>query len=155
MEDTDPVITFIAKNLAKSGYKFQHMGDSKQCKTCKMYQVCIQPLEAERIYEVIEVLENEFECPLHEEQIKVVRVKETEKEVGIPTNITFSGATTSFQPQDCTEICEFRKFCVPVGLKEGDKVRILDIIQRLPSSACGEGNEISIALVARISQDRS
>ena len=152
MEDTVPVITFIAKNLAKSGYKFQHMGDSKQCKTCKMYQVCIQPLEAERIYEVIEVLENEFECPLHEEQIKVVRVKETEKKVGIPTNITFSGATTSFQPQDCTEICEFRKFCVPVGLKEGDKVRILDIIQKVE---CGEGNEISIALVARISQDRS
>jgi uncharacterized protein (UPF0179 family) len=117
-----------------------------------MYQVCIQPLEAERIYEVIEVLANEFDCPLHEEQIKVVRVKETEKEIGIPTNITFSGATISFQPQDCTEICEFRKFCVPVGLKEGDKVRILEIIQKVE---CGEGNEISIVLVARISQDRS
>ena len=152
MEGSDPVITFIAKNLAKSGFKFQHMGDSEQCKTCKMYQVCIQPLEAERIYEVIEVLKNEFECPLHEEQIKVVRVKETEKEVGIPTNVTFSGATISFHPQDCTEICEFSKFCVPVGLKEGDKVRILDIKQKVE---CGEGNEISIALVARISQDRS
>lgn len=152
MEDTDTVITFIAKNLAKPGYKFQHMGDSEQCKTCKMYQVCIQPLETERIYEVIEVLENEFECPLHEEQIKVVRVKETDIEVGIPTNITFSGATISFQSQDCTEICEFRKFCVPVGLKEGDKVRILDIIQKVE---CSEGNEISIALVTRISQERS
>ena len=152
MEDTEPVITFIAKNLAKSGYKFQHMGDSAQCKSCKMYHVCIQPLEAERIYEVIEVLENEFECPLHEEQIKVVRVKETEKEVGIPTNITFSGATISFHPQDCTEPCEFRKRCIPAGLKEGDKVRILEIIQKIE---CSEGNEISIALVARISQDRS
>ena len=149
MEDTEPVITFIAKNLAKTGFKFQHIGDSDRCKTCKMYQVCIQPLEAERIYEVTEVLENEFECPLHEEQIKVVRVKETEKEVGIPTNITFSGATISFNPQDCTETCEFNKFCVPAGLKKGDKVRILDIIQKVE---CGEGNEISITLVARIPQ---
>ena len=149
MEDTEPVITFIAKNLAKTGFKFQHIGDSDRCNTCKMYQVCIQPLEAERIYEVTEVLENEFECPLHEEQIKVVRVKETEKEVGIPTNITFSGATISFNPQDCTETCEFNKFCLPAGLKMGDKVRILDIIQKVE---CGEGNEISIALVARIPQ---
>ncbi|MFX1465943.1 MAG: UPF0179 family protein [Promethearchaeota archaeon] len=147
MEEPEPVITFIAKNLAKPGYKFQHMGESENCKNCKMYQVCIQPLEAERIYEVIEVLENEFECPQHEEQIKVVRVKETEKEVGIPTNITFSGATISFYPQDCTEICEFRKFCAPAGLKEGDKIRILDIIKKVE---CGEGNEISIVLVARI-----
>jgi uncharacterized protein (UPF0179 family) len=144
MEDPESVITFIAKNLAKLGYRFQHMGELEKCKTCKMYQVCIQSLEAKRIYEVID---NEFECPLHEEQIKVVRVKETEKKVGIPTNMTFSGATMSFQPQDCPEICEFRKFCVPVGLKEGDKVRIIDILKKVE---CRQGKGISIALVARI-----
>ncbi len=154
MEEPESVITFIAKNLAKPGYRFQHMGESEKCKTCKMFQVCIQPLEVGRIYEVVEILENEFECPVHEEQIKVVRVKETEKEVGMPTNMIFSGATTSFQPQECLDlICEFMKFCVPVGLKEGDKVRISKIIRK--NLNCGEGKEISIALVARIPQDRS
>ncbi len=150
MDNLEPVITFIAKNLAKPGYRFQHMGESEKCKTCKMYQVCIQPLEAERIYEVVEILENEFECPIHEEQIKVVRVKETEKEVVIPTNMTFSGATISFQPQECPEICDFRKFCVPAGLKEGDKVRIIDTIKK---AECSEGKEISVVLVARIPQE--
>jgi uncharacterized protein (UPF0179 family) len=152
MEEPEPVITFIAKNLAKPGYKFQHMGESEKCKTCKMYHVCIQPLEVGRVYEVVDVLENEFECPIHEEQIKVVRVKETKKEVGIPSNMTFSGATISFQPQDCLEICDFREFCVPAGLKEGDKVRILEVIKKVE---CSEGKEISIALVVRIPQDRS
>ncbi|MFX1518903.1 MAG: UPF0179 family protein [Promethearchaeota archaeon] len=154
MEDPEPepVITFIAKNLAKPGYKFQHIGESEKCKVCKIYNVCIQPLEVERIYEVVEVLENEFECPIHEEQIKVVRVRETKKEVGIPSSMTFSGATISFQPQDCHEICESRKFCVPAGLKEGDKVRIIDTIEKVK---CREGKEISLALVARIPQDRS
>jgi uncharacterized protein (UPF0179 family) len=154
MEDPEPVITFIAKNLAKPGYKFQfqHMAESEKCKNCKMYQVCIQPLVVERIYEVVEVLENEFECPIHEEQIKVVRVKETKKEVGIPSNMTFSGAIISFQPQDCHEICEFRKFCVPAGLKDGDKIRIIETIQKVE---CSEGKEISIVLVSRIPHDRS
>ena len=149
MEDTEPVVTFIGKNLAKRGYRFQHMGASEECKTCKIYQVCIQPLEVGRIYEVVDVLDNEFTCPVLKDLVKVVRVKETAKEVGIQANKTFSGATLSFQPQECPNqiSCEFRKFCVPAGLKEGDKLIISKIIRkRVP---CSEGKEISLVLVHR------
>ena len=85
-------------------------------------------LERGRIYKVLKVRDKIFPCKIHEEGVQVVEVSEPSLAVNIETRLVFPSGIITFNPQDCqTESCPHYKKCIPVGLVEGDKCKILSV----------------------------
>ncbi|WP_178647564.1 UPF0179 family protein [uncultured Methanobrevibacter sp.] len=121
------MITLIGKDLAKKGTSFIFYGPAEECESCRFKSSCVDSLEEGRKYDIIEVRDNEQKCPIHSENI-VVPVEVERASIKLLTNSknVFEGSTFRYVPIDCDEECEFKEYCVPEGLIEGDKCIIIE-----------------------------
>ncbi|MHA1313505.1 MAG: UPF0179 family protein [Candidatus Helarchaeota archaeon] len=126
----DGIITMIYFKQAKIGYQFQHIGESKACKSCKLYKACIKNLKLKAIYEVIEVRNKIHYCPLIDDDVKVVKVKELPIDTYIDSSSAFEGAIITYRGHDCSEEnCPHHEKCFDERLVRGRKYKILKIIE--------------------------
>ena len=122
-------ITIVGWRQAKEGFRFLHEGPLKECEGCKLFHVCMMNLEPKRVYEVVEVREKAFPCTFHEKGARVVRVVESDYRVAIERKYAFPQGIITYKPQECRETsCDNYVNCVPHGLKEGDKGKLLELI---------------------------
>ncbi|MHA1585559.1 MAG: UPF0179 family protein [Promethearchaeota archaeon] len=131
------LMTFVGKSLAKVGFRFYFKGINQNCpKNCSLYTTCQTNLKPNKVYEVIEVLKRELECPkdLHEEPMRLVRVNEPEIEVALHNKDVYEGSIVNYIPVHCDhEECEYFEFCEPNSLmiKEEDRVKIVKVIKKI------------------------
>lgn len=120
------MITLIGKSLANEGLEFVFKGPASECESCRFKPSCVDNLEENRKYVVMEVRDNEQKCPIHDEN-KVVPVVVELANINILTNSKniFEGSTFTYNPLDCDEYCEFHDFCFPEGLVENDKCIVI------------------------------
>jgi len=117
------IITLVAKNLAKVGFKFIHEGEAEECSKCPLRKVCIEKLSKKRIYEVVRVRRRRHQCPVHGEVV-VVEVTYSSIDAVIERKYAIEGIIVKYNPIDCEENCIYRRLCQPEGLIKGDKVKI-------------------------------
>ena len=142
------VITLIGVRQAREGYAFIHQGSSPNCKNCGYYRVCIENLEEGRVYRVVGLRENVFQCGVHEGGVRVVEVVESDIEAALPLRMAMEGALIPFQKLECEAIsCINHEFCVPRGLVDGDRCTILKIDEKIE---CPEGLSLVKVLLHRL-----
>ncbi len=124
------MITLISSAIAKRGYTFIHEGETpKECKKCRLKLTCIDNLERGRRYTIAQVKKIHHPCLLGG-TVTVVEVSEPEIVLFLDSRLVFEGMSVIYQP-DC-EGCEFAEMCMPVGLREGDKIQISEILGNAP-----------------------
>jgi len=141
------MITLIGKNLADKGLKFIHYGASSQCEDCRFKATCIDSLESGRIYKVKNVKGTSHPCPVHEGgQVQVVDVDRALIKVLIDSKKAFEGSRFSYNPRQCNEECSLRDLCIPEGLYQNDKCKIVKKMGK-PSEKCPRGYDLTTVLV--------
>ena len=140
------IVTLVGKGLARVGAKFVHGRAAETCRKCNLYRVCIGNLEEGRVYEVVNVRDKKHYCQLVKDYVYVVDVKEADIEANIKSSMAIEGAIITFKPIECNG-CELSRFCNPVGLKDGDKCKILKIIEKV---SCPKNIPLSKVLLRRI-----
>ena len=121
------MITLIGIDLAKEGQEFVFLGPASECEDCRFKSACTGNLEENRKYVVVEVKDNEQNCPIHAEG-KVIPVEIDRAKINLLTasKSIFEGSTFTYNAPDCDEVCEFHDLCFPDGLIENDKCIVLE-----------------------------
>ncbi len=139
------ILTLLPKNLAKPGFSFVAGKGDNECKECRFYKTCVENLKPGRIYTVSSVRNIEHSCKIHDSGVKIVEVKESQIEAAIPKKFAIEGATGVFS-FSCNERCQYHDFCVPEGIKIGDKFHIIKLKEKIE---CPLGNTIVRIILKR------
>jgi len=131
-ESKNRIITLVGVKQAHKGLKFLHEEPAEECKNCEYYRVCIENLEAGRVYKIVKLRENVFPCPIHEDGARVVEVIESEISTAISQKTALEGAVITFQPIKCDNFdCKYRSLCFPIGLYVGDRCEIVKVEDKI------------------------
>ena len=123
------IITIIGKEQARTNFKFIFHGHSNDCKVCKYNKACLSKLEAGRIYVIIRTTKKDLECKLHGGKGRVVEVIEETVEGVVDARMAIQDVLIEFNPIGCNRLtCKNYKKCVPSGLIDGDKCKVIKII---------------------------
>ena len=121
------MITLIGKDLAKNGQEFVFIGPADQCENCRFKSSCVENLEVNRKYVVIDVKDNEQKCPIHAEGIVIpVEIDRAKINILTTSKSIFEGSTFTYNAPECDESCDFHDLCFPEGLVENDKCIVLN-----------------------------
>ncbi|MCD6106147.1 MAG: UPF0179 family protein [Thermoplasmata archaeon] len=136
---TSPHLTAIGTYLAKEGLEFVYLGPSKECRSCPIKSVCLA-LKQGFHYRITAVRDKEHNCAVHEGgKVKIVEVEEVPFKVAVPSKSALKGATIVFYRERC-EGCP-PGLCNPPGLKEGTKLVIVDVGEKLE---CGDLTVVTV-----------
>jgi uncharacterized protein len=123
------IITIVGEKQAKLGFEFIYMGPSSACKGCNFAKVCLEKLEEGQIYEVALTRDKEIPCKVHADRARVVEVVEVDIPLAMDRKDVFEGATIVFKRGDCGDKnCHNTKICLPIGLKNGEKYKIVEVL---------------------------
>ncbi len=150
MDNKKNIITLVPKTFARKGYRFVFEGKvDSECKKCSLFNVCIKNLEPGRIYEIVNIRNKKHKCKIYESEVLVVEVVEADVEAFIKTSMAVEGAIISYNPVNCNEyLCPNFKLCKPLGLKQGDKCKIIKVFEKLK---CSKGISLTRVLLRRVS----
>jgi uncharacterized protein (UPF0179 family) len=152
LKETQRIITIVGKKQAREGFTFLHRGKPEKCNKCRFCRVCVEKLEPNRVYEVVEVREQQMPCLLHEDGAQVVEVREATMRTTIPVREVFEGAVVSFNSRECKHPeCRNYDLCHPVGLETGDRCKIVESMGRV-ECLLDTGKPLAIVLLRRIAQ---
>lgn len=135
-------ITILGVGQAREGFRFLFEGSPGPCRHCEFFNACSGRLEPGRIYKVISVRGRNLPCRLHGGEAKVVEVEESCIEASLERRLAVEGALISYEPIECGEAgCGQKALCRPLGLRAGDRCKILSV---------GRGLECPIGLELRL-----
>ena len=121
------MITLIGKDLAKEGLEFVFLGPADECEDCRFKSSCVENLEKNRKYVVVDVKDNEQKCPIHSgDAVIPVEVDRAKIDLLTESKSIFEGSTFTYNAPDCDEKCDFHDLCFPDGLEENDKCIVLE-----------------------------
>ena len=96
------MITLIGKDLAKKGNEFIFYGSVDECENCRFKASCVDSLEKNRKYKIIDVRDNEQKCPVHAENTVIpVEVDRSNITLLSSSKSIFEGSTFSYESADC------------------------------------------------------
>ena len=129
MGQTKKIITIVGEKQARLGFGFIYTGPSSACKGCNFSKVCLEKLEEGHIYEVAVTRDKEIPCKVHADRARVVEVIEVDIPLAMDKKDIFEGATIVFNREDCGDKnCSNSKICHPIGLKDGEKYKIIKVL---------------------------
>ena len=92
------MITLIGKDLAKKGNEFIFYGSVDECENCRFKASCVDSLEKNRKYKIIDVRDNEQKCPVHAENTVIpVEVDRSNITLLSSSKSIFEGSTFSYE----------------------------------------------------------
>ena len=140
-------VTLIGTKLIKEGEEFIFLGASDNCNDCKLKNTCTN-LEVNRRYRIEKVRdEMRHDCPIHEDGVCVVEVREAPITAAIEAAYAFKNSKIVFNPIDCEETnCELFESCQPTGLRAGNRCTILEVIGNAPAE-CKKRRELKLVCI--------
>ena len=140
-------ITVVGAYQAREGFRFLFEGAPKLCEDCEFFRACLGGLELGRIYRVTSIRRKNLPCKLHGDGAKVVEVEESSVEASLEPRLAVEGALVSYRPMECEKSdCEKKALCRPLGLRVGDKCKILWTGEKLN---CPIGLELRLVSLLR------
>ena len=140
-------VTLIGVGQAEVGRVFINKGLGSRCNSCNYANVCVKNLEPERIYKIAKVRKKKLACNLHEGEMQVVEVVEAELPAAIASKLAIERAIVTFSQQDChIQNCTSYDLCFPIGLIDGDRCEVSEIIENLH---CSQGLSLKKVLLRR------
>ncbi|OYT52220.1 MAG: hypothetical protein B6U73_00175 [Desulfurococcales archaeon ex4484_204] len=125
------IITLVSHLVAREGYTFIHEGYSERCLNCRFKKVCIDRLKKGHIYRVVKVLGLRNRCPVNGYVVSVV-VDEVPIEIALPKKLAVEGMTVRYPEIKCDRSkCQYLKLCKPRLLKEGSRIKVLTVKERI------------------------
>lgn len=133
------VITLVGEGIAKKGLKFTAIEAPQICRLCNLFDICMKNVIAGRSYEIVEVRGKKHYCKLYEGKLVVVKAIELPMEIVLKKNMAIEGAIIKFSWIECNEMnCALRNLCKPIGLKIGERIKILNTLDDVSEMAlCG------------------
>jgi len=133
------LLTLIGETQARIGNRFYFMGPLTECKECRLRGVCFN-MEPGSLYEIVALRDTVHDCPVHEGSVRVVEVERKPVLAVVPKKFAIDGSTVTFESRRCDNLgCENRIYCIPIGVKNGAKLRITDIVGDIE---CANGEDI-------------
>ena len=122
------LITLVGERQAKVGNRFYFMGPQTDCKDCRLKGVCFN-LEPGRQYEIMSIRDTRHECEVHEDGVRAVEVEKKPTLACINKKVAIEGSLITYDESDCARMgCEHWQHCHPIGIKDGDKLQVSDIV---------------------------
>ena len=145
-------VTLLGVKQSKLGNKFIFNGEVDDCKDCRLRGACLK-LDQDRMYEVASVKDTIHSCKVFEEGVFTVEIFEPSYPVTTGAKLAVEGANISFTPRDCDKIeCpHYSHHCCPIYLKEGEKLKIIEISDE--SIDCKQDYQLKLIIVDRINSD--
>ncbi|WP_321430805.1 UPF0179 family protein [uncultured Methanolobus sp.] len=124
----DTTITLIGSKLAKEGEDFVFMGESRECKKCKLRKTCLN-LDPGRKYRVAKIRNNTVhDCFIHDDGVLTVEVETAPILAAIESRKAVVGSKISYELPKCKEFDDsVYDILYPEGLKEGDKCTVVKV----------------------------
>ena len=126
-------IILINEKAARVGYKFIYY-EAEECKKCLYKDICTGKLRQGRVYEIISIIKNKKEivCPITKDKMIPVKVKLAGVETTVPTKKALNNIITNWNNPLCENTsCPLRTLCFPKGLKRGDKIKIIEVKEKI------------------------
>lgn len=141
-------ITLLGVKQSKPGNKFIFIGETEDCSECRLRGACLK-LEKNRVYEVASVKDTIHPCDVFAQGVQTVEIFEPSYLITTGAKLAVEGATVTFNHRDCDLIdCpHYYHHCRPTYLKEGEKLRIIDISDE--SIDCKQGYQLKLIIVDR------
>ena len=127
MEKKKSKVTIVGSVYAKPGTQFVYFGRTSACESCTIARVC-HNLEPGRRYEVIAIRAASHICPVHHGGAVTVDVVEAPIEIRIPPGLVKKNTTITLKSVECDEACENWASCHPIGIIEGQKYIITEVL---------------------------
>ena len=81
----------------------------------------------------------------------MVEVKEASILAMLDSRSCIPGASMTYIPKKCRKSdCEKVKYCLPMGLNEGDRFRVEEVLEKA-NSKCQNGEQLALCKLRRIS----
>lgn len=126
--DENNVITLIGSRLAKPGAEFIFRGAAADCEKCKLKNSCVN-LEKNKKYRVVNARTGlDHECLIHDECVRAVVVTPCPVVVAIESRKAFNGSKLVYEAPQCEKECPEFEACHPMGLANGEKYTISDVL---------------------------
>ncbi|WP_094226900.1 UPF0179 family protein [Methanolobus psychrotolerans] len=135
MTDTNTTITLIGSRLAKEGGDFIFMGESRECKKCKLRRTCMN-LEPGRKYRVAKLRgDTVHECFIHDGGVLTVEVESAPVVAAIDSRKAVEGSKVSYESPKCQDFDDsVYDILYPEGLKDGDKCTVVKVLGPMDES---------------------
>ncbi|MBD3185939.1 hypothetical protein GF325_03835 [Candidatus Bathyarchaeota archaeon] len=149
---TEQIVTLALEENARVGKEFVHDKVPSECRSCKLFQICMGNLKKGREYKIVKIKENiSHQCPLYKKQLLVVKVKEKPLIVAFPIRKSFPGMLIKFHPTPCSERkCKYYENCNPARnvIPMGMPVKTLKILCNIKEE-CKYGHNLSLVQVSK------
>ncbi len=127
------LVTLIGESQAHIGNRFYYLGPITSCKECRLKGVCFN-LELGSLYEVTALRDTMHDCLEYESGARVVEVEKIPAIAAVAKKQAIDGSMITFQSGKCENYgCEYWFKCHPVGIKDGQKLSITEIIEDIDS----------------------
>ena len=149
MEESDIIITLIGTKLAKVGNEFIFKGGVKECEPCKLNKTCLA-LNIGSKYRIVNLRKGpKHECSVHDTGVSAVEVLEVPVHMMVESRKAMKGSTIVYDVVNCNiSDCLNYPLCRPSGLKKGEKVTIVDVLDEL-FEPCEKGLSLKSVEVKR------
>ena len=129
-------VTLLSKEQAEVGHRFRVVNIPDECKTCRLFSVCLGRLTVGRSYRVMEVRPSMGQrCKITDGEMVPVVVEETPIVGLLPLNKALEGVLTTFEGE-----CAGCDGCPTDVVKAGEKIKVIKVLGR---KICG-GKEFAI-----------
>jgi uncharacterized protein (UPF0179 family) len=120
-------LSMVTKPFARKGAVFQPLLTSK-CLSCEFFRVCIGSTRPLVSYRVVETRMHFNRCPALSEEMQVVVVEEMPTRLLVEAPFVAPGAEITYRkPASCPEGLN----CEHLGVEQGEKVRIVRVLEKL------------------------
>lgn len=129
-------VTLLSKEQAEVGHRFRVVNIPDECKTCRLFPVCLGRLTVGRSYRVVEVRPSMGQrCKITDGEMVPVVVEESPIVGLLPLNKALEGVITTFEGE-----CAGCDGCPTDVVKAGEKIKVIKVLGR---KSCG-GKEFAI-----------
>jgi len=122
------LITLISEEVAVEGYRFRLTGTvPSECRSCKLYRVCIGNLKLGIEYMVVAVRRVKHYCPLLGSYVRVVEVEPQPIELAVEDSMAVQDIVFTYRAKGCRDSsCPAYRLCNN-RLIEGTKLKIISV----------------------------
>ncbi len=153
-EDVNKVITLCGKSWAKIGVEFMFMGESEECKNCKIRKTCLRLKQGSK-YKIVGLRDGTVQpCPLHDEGVVAVEVVELPTIALVDSKMAVEETKFKFEKKCNKFDCFMYNLCNPIELSNGELVIVEKVIGE-PPNKCPKGKSLKLVELKRVGKEQS